>query len=77
MVYFAHRTVRGGESMRYLVGEVRSANGISLRGLAQKAQVSKSYLQRIEAGEAKPSLETMLRLAQALKVSVEGLYSQE
>ena len=60
--------------MRYLVEEVRRTNGMSLRRLAQRAQVSKSYLQRIEAGEAKPSLETMVRIAHALGVSVEGLY---
>lgn len=60
--------------MRYLVGEVRRASSMSLRQLAQRARVSKSYLQRIEAGEAKPSLETMVRIGQALGVSLEGLY---
>lgn len=60
--------------MRYLVGEVRRANGMSLRCLSRNAQVSKSYLQRIEAGEAKPSLETMVRIAQVLGVSLDGLY---
>jgi len=60
--------------MKYLVGEVRRANGMSLRRLSRQAQVSKSYLQRIEAGEAKPSLETMVRIARTLGVSVEGLY---
>lgn len=66
-----------GEKMRYLVGQVRSGSGISLRRLAQQARISKSYLQRIEAGEAKPSLETMVRLARALNTPVEGLYRAE
>ena len=63
--------------MRYLVGQVRSGSGMSLRRLAQQARISKSYLQRIEAGEAKPSLETMVRLARALNTPVEGLYRVE
>lgn len=63
--------------MRYLVGEVRSRRGISLRQLAQKAQISKSYLQRIEAGEARPSLEVMVRIGQELEVSLDQLYRLE
>lgn len=63
--------------MKYLVGEVRCREGMSLRRLARQAQISKSYLQRIEAGEARPSLETMVRIAQALNVCVEWLYCLE
>lgn len=63
--------------MRYLVGEVRYTKGVSLRRLARQAQISKSYLQRIEAGEARPSLETMVRIAKALDVCVEWLYCLE
>lgn len=60
--------------MRYLVGDVRYEKGMSLRELAARADISRSYLQRIEAGEATPSLEVMLRLARALGVPLESLY---
>ena len=62
--------------MRYLVGTVRYEKGLSLRQLACQAQISKSYLQRIEAGEAKPSLEIMLRLARTLCVPLDTLYQE-
>ena len=66
-----------GERMRYLVGEVRGRRGVSLRRLARQVQISKSYLQRIEAGEAKPSLEVMVRIGQGLGVSLDELYRLE
>lgn len=63
--------------MKYFVGDVRYAKGISLRELSERAHVSKSYLQRIEAGEAAPSLEVMVRLARALGVPLDDLYLAE
>ena len=63
--------------MRYLVGTVRYEKGLSLRQLSQQAQIAKSYLQRIEAGDATPSLEVMLRLARALAVPLDSLYRED
>ena len=63
--------------MKYLVGESRYEKGVSLRCLAERACVTRSYLQRIEAGEAKPSLEVMVRLANALGSALEELYQEE
>lgn len=63
--------------MKYLVGDVRYAQGMSLRELSERAHVSKSYLQRIEAGEAAPSLEVMVRLARALGVPLDDLYQED
>lgn len=63
--------------MKYFVGDVRYAKGMSLRELSERAHVSKSYLQRIEAGEAAPSLEVMVRLARALDVPLDMLYQAE
>lgn len=63
--------------MKYNVGEIRYEKGVSLRKLAQQARVSKSYLQKIEAGEAKPSLEIMVRLAQVLERPLDQLYQVE
>lgn len=63
--------------MKYFVGDVRYAQGMSLRELSERAHVSKSYLQRIEAGEAAPSLEVMVRLARALSVPLDDLYQED
>ena len=63
--------------MKYLVGEARYEKGMSVRQLAERANISKSYLQRIEAGEANPSLEIMVRLARVLELPLEHLYRVE
>lgn len=63
--------------MKYLVGDVRYAKGMSMRELSDRAHISKSYLQRIEAGEATPSLEVMVRLARALGVPLDDLYQAD
>ena len=63
--------------MRYYVGDIRYKKGLSLRCLAEQARISRSYLQKIEAGEAKPSLEIMVRLAQALESPLDKLFETE
>jgi len=68
---------RGGAIVKYLVGDARYKKGVSLRCLAQQARITRSYLQRIEAGEAKPSLEVMVRIANALESPLEALYREE
>ena len=63
--------------MKYFVGDVRYGKGMSLRELSERAHISESYLQRIEAGEATPSLEIMVRIARALGVPLDDLYQAE
>lgn len=81
MVYFVWKAAivekKGGKTVRYCVGDIRYKKGMSLRCLAEQARISKSYLQRIEAGEAKPSLEIMVRLAQVLESPLNHLYQVE
>jgi len=63
--------------VKYFIGAVRYEKGVSLSRLAERACVTRSYLQRIEAGEAKPSLEVMVRIANALESALEDLYQEE
>lgn len=63
--------------MKYFVGEARYQKGLSLTRLAERACISRSYLQRIEAGEANPSLEIMVRLAQVLDSPLDCLYQAD
>ena len=59
--------------MKYRVDMVRTERGVTIRGLARKAQVSKSHIQRIEANEVNPSFEVMCRIAKALKCEISEL----
>lgn len=60
--------------MEYYVAKVRMERKMSLRALADKSGVARSHIQKIEAGEANPSLEVMCRLAEALGCSLLDLF---
>ncbi len=52
----------------------RERTEMSLRRLAELADVSNPYLSQVERGLRKPSAEILQQVAQALKISVESLY---
>ncbi|APM39445.1 helix-turn-helix domain-containing protein [Clostridium kluyveri] len=55
----------------------RNAKGLSQRGLAEKANVSYTYINRIEREVYKnPSYELLNKLAIALEIPVESLYKE-
>jgi DNA-binding XRE family transcriptional regulator len=51
----------------------REHRGLTLKELADKAQVSAPFLSQIEKGQREGSVETMRKLADALKISVDDL----
>ena len=51
----------------------RLAKGMTQRDLAEQADVTFSYISRLEAGGAAPGLDLLERLAQALKVNITDL----
>jgi XRE family transcriptional regulator, regulator of sulfur utilization len=60
----------------HIAGKVRSlrqARGWSLGALAERAGPSKTNLAKIETGDGNPSLETLLRLADALEITIGAL----
>lgn len=61
--------------LKLYVDRVRIKKGISIRELAARAGISKSHVQRIEAGECSPSLEVMCRIARVLDVPITDLFS--
>ncbi|UNS97728.1 helix-turn-helix domain-containing protein [Streptomyces tubbatahanensis] len=61
-----------GEFLR----EQRRTAKLSLRQLAEAADVSNPYLSQIERGLRKPSAEILQQLAKALRISAETLYVQ-
>ncbi len=51
----------------------RRKNGLSQEELAEQAETSRVYISNIERGEATPSLEVILNIANALCVSADDL----
>lgn len=67
----AKRTVGGlGEYLH----EQRRLAQLSLRQLAEAADVSNPYLSQIERGLRRPSAEVLQQIAKALRISAESLY---
>jgi transcriptional regulator with XRE-family HTH domain len=56
------------------IREQRDQAQMSLRQLAEAANVSNPYLSQVERGLRKPSGEILHRIAQGLRISAESLY---
>ena len=51
------------------IKEKREQLGISQKELAEKADISQSFLCDIEQGRSKPSIDTAIKIAQVLNVT--------
>lgn len=56
------------------IKQVRRAKGFSQEELSEKAEVSSKYLSSIERGNENPTLDTFIKLAQALDVELVELF---
>jgi transcriptional regulator with XRE-family HTH domain len=59
----------------FIRSQRRLAN-LSLRQLANAAEVSNAYLSQVERGLYKPSAEVLKHIADGLKISAEALYAR-
>lgn len=59
------------------IKSLREAAGLSQNELARRAGVSQSGLSYIESGEKSPSVDTLLRIADALGVTVSELLNAQ
>jgi transcriptional regulator with XRE-family HTH domain len=59
------------------LAELRKLNGLTLEELAQRASLTKSYLSKLERGLSSPTLGTVLKLADALDVTVDQLIAKQ
>lgn len=57
------------------IKEARENIGLTQFGLAEEVKISQNFLGDIERGAKLPSLETFVRLANALKISTDSLLS--
>jgi transcriptional regulator with XRE-family HTH domain len=55
--------------------ELRTARGLSIRKLAEEAEVSTETIYSIEHGKRQPSVRTLGKIAQALGVEVKDFFS--
>ena len=58
------------------IRQQRERADLSLRRLAERAEISNPYLSQIERGIRKPSAEILKRLSRALEMSAETLYTR-
>ncbi len=58
------------------IRQQRERANLSLRRLAEKAEISNPYLSQIERGIRKPSAEILKNLSKALEISANSLYSK-
>lgn len=56
--------------MKIYLAEWRIRKGYTIRGLAKDSGVAASYILRIEAGAANPSIGVLCKLAKSLGISV-------
>jgi transcriptional regulator with XRE-family HTH domain len=57
------------------IRRLRRTSGLSQQGLADAAKVGRALIIEIEAGAANPTLESLERIAAALKTDIVGLFS--
>ncbi len=67
--------VDGGHVGEFIKQQRERAN-LSLRRLAERAEVSNPYLSQIERGIRRPSAEILKRVSRALEISAETLYTR-
>lgn len=69
------------EEVRMFLGKrirsLRKTNGWTQEELAENAELSHKYIGEVERGEVNPSLDTLLSIANALKVEIPKLFSSE
>ncbi len=57
--------------------KIRKSQGLTQQGLAEAAQLHVNQIKRYEAGSAQPTLEGLIKLAQALHISLDDLVFEE
>lgn len=56
------------------IASIREGKGYSQQGFADKLGISGNWLNKIENGHKRPSLSTMLRIAEALDVTLNDIF---
>ncbi len=63
--------------MKILISDIRANKKITLKKLANISGISKSSIQRIEAGVVSPTMDKMEKLAAAMEVRITDLFESD
>ena len=64
------------EEIGIVLKKYRKTCGYNLRELAKKTNLSTSYLSQIENGKVSPSLSSLVKIADALGTTIQGLFEE-
>lgn len=70
VITFKKATKRLGKRVR----QIRESRQLSQEGLALEAGLGRSYYWRLEAGQINPTLDTLVKIANCLKVELRDLF---
>lgn len=62
------------EKLGKQIGKLRKLKGLTQAQLAEKIEVTQAYLGHLEQGRKSPSLETLEKIATALKIQIKDLF---
>ena len=65
------------EELGMMIRQARKKNGFTMEKLAEKADIGVTFLGEIERGKKMPSLETFIRLVEAMNVSSDYILRNE
>ncbi len=68
-------TIEIYKSIGKIIRNERNKRGLTLEQLAEKTQRDWSYLSQIERGKNVPSIETLIRICEALNISLGNLFA--
>jgi transcriptional regulator with XRE-family HTH domain/quercetin dioxygenase-like cupin family protein len=68
------KVAAGMENLGARIREIRMRNGMSLRELARRIDVSPSFISQIENGRSQPSVMTLYALSQLLGLSIDDIF---
>lgn len=70
------RAPQPAQALRLRLRQLRRQRGLTLEALAARSGLTKSYLSKVERGLAMPSIATVLKVAEALELSVGQLVGE-
>ena len=68
-----------GEQLQYIIDKIKSIRikkGISQMELSLRSNLSQSFIANIEKGKKQPSVLTLIRIAEALKVNPQDFFPE-
>lgn len=60
--------------LQLFIKQLRKQRGLTIRELSEESAVSRSYISQLETGQKIPTIDTLCKLAKALKCRPEDLY---